>query len=108
MAGVNAREIGYEVRFKDDAEFDAAVVMDTTLGVTGVATFTAAPVFTAAPSFPAGTAQALSGGFTVPTGKTGVITDAAGLTVGGLKPPLYVYFSHTIVPVAQMIDQSIF
>lgn len=49
---------------RDGWNFSKAVTMDSTLAVTGVATFTAAPVFTAAPTGPIKVPVTASGGAT--------------------------------------------
>lgn len=63
---------------------DKAVTFGTTLAVTGVATFTAAPVFTAAPTGPVSTSVLASSGNTTLTaamsGATLLFDSAAGIT----------------------------
>ena len=88
MASADSRQHGGNHNFLGNLEVDGTLVVD------GAMTFNGA--ITAA------------GGITVPTGDTLVVTDAAGLTVGGLKPVQYVYVSHMFSLPADMVDGSIF
>jgi hypothetical protein len=45
-----------------------------------------------------------NGGWTVPTGKTGVITDTAGLTVGGVIVPQYEYVTSPTFAAATFVN----
>jgi hypothetical protein len=45
-----------------------------------------------------------NGGFTVPTGKTGIITDSAGLTIGGVVVPQYEYITSPTFAAAGFVN----
>jgi hypothetical protein len=67
-------------------------LVDTSGNVTNPGTESVAGLFTA------------TGGFTVPTGKTGVITDSAGLTVGGVIVPQYEYVTSPTFAAAGFVN----
>jgi hypothetical protein len=50
--------------------------------------------------------QTLTGGFSVPTGKTGVITDSAGLTIGGVIVANYEYVTSPTFAAATFANGS--
>ncbi len=82
------RYIRKAVTFLKDTVFSGAVTITGALTQTALAT--------------------LNGGFTVPTAKTGVITDADGLTVGGVIVPQHIEVTAHVGAAALMVDQTFF